>query len=86
MKNQFNELINDNEIRNQQRHEECLTIISPVNNAPLFEFHRQRLFKQGYKISSRVLKHRFQLVDENGQVSDLIDGEKYYAATYIRPA
>lgn len=64
--------------------EECLTIISPLANIPLFEFHRQRLAKQGYRLQSKILKHRFELVDEKGVVTNLIDGESYYAATYTK--
>ncbi len=64
--------------------EECLTIISPIAHAPLFEFHRQRLAKQGYQIKSQILSHRFELVDENGQITSLLEGDKYYAATFSR--
>lgn len=64
--------------------EECLTIISPLANIPLFEFHRQRLAKQGYSLTSKILKHRFELVDENGVVTKLINGDSYYAATYCK--
>ncbi|NRA86125.1 MAG: hypothetical protein HRU28_01770 [Rhizobiales bacterium] len=64
--------------------EECLTIISPLANIPLFEFHRQRLAKQGYTLTSKILKHRFEMVDENGVMTNLIDGQSYYAATYTR--
>ncbi len=64
--------------------EECLTIISPLANIPLFEFHRQRLAKQGYSLTSKILKHRFELVDEEGKVTQLVDGESYYAATYSK--
>lgn len=64
--------------------QECLTIISPLANIPLFEFHRQRLAKQGYTLSSKILKHRFELVDENAVTTQLLDGQSYYAATYVR--
>jgi hypothetical protein len=68
----------------KQAEEECLTIISRVPNAPLFEFHRQRLAKQGYQIKTQILTHRFELIDENGQKTKLLDGEKFYAATYSK--
>lgn len=64
--------------------EECLTIISPLANATIFEFHRQRLAKQGYLLSSKIQQHKFELVDEDAKVSKLFEGKKYYSATYIR--
>ena len=64
--------------------EECLTIISPVANATTFEFHRQRLAQQGYTLNSKVLHHRFELVDEDAAVTKLFDGKSYFAATYIK--
>lgn len=75
MNNQSLERINEPKLTDALPDEECLTIIPPVASAPLFEFHRQRLYKEGYKISSRVLRHRFQVVDEDGQLSDLINNQ-----------
>lgn len=63
---------------------ECLTIISPLANATIFEFHRQRLAKQGYLLSSKVQLHRFELVDEEAVKTQLFDGKAYYSATYIK--
>lgn len=68
----------------QQISEECLTIISPIANATIFEFHRQRLAKQGYLLSSKILQHNFELVDEDANVTKLFDGKSYFAATYIK--
>lgn len=65
---------------------ECLTIISPLANATVFEFHRRRLAKQGYLLNSKVLLHNFEIVDEEAVVSKLFDGQSYYAATYIKAA
>ena len=62
----------------------CLTIISPIANATLFEFHRQRLAKQGYSLNSKILLQRFELVDEDASVSKLFDGKSFYAATYVK--
>lgn len=64
--------------------EECLTIISPIANATIFEFHRQRLAKQGYLLSSKIQLHKFELVDEEAVVTKLFDGKSYYSATYIK--
>ncbi|MCJ8322460.1 MAG: hypothetical protein HRU29_00110 [Rhizobiales bacterium] len=63
---------------------DCLTIISPLANATLFEFHRQRLAKQGYLLASKIQQHRFELVDEDAVLTKLLDGKSYYAATYIK--
>lgn len=63
---------------------ECLTIISPLINVPLFEFHRQRLAEKGYILISRIVKHQFQMASEDGSVTDLLGGESYYAATYTK--
>jgi phosphoribosylaminoimidazole carboxylase (NCAIR synthetase) len=64
--------------------EDCLTVISPLANATLFEFHRQRLAKQGYMLASKIQQHRFELVDEDAVLTKLLDGKSYYAATYIK--
>lgn len=64
--------------------EECLTIISPLANATIFEFHRQRLAKQGYLLASKIQLHRFELVDEEAVKTQLFDGQSYYSATYIK--
>lgn len=76
MQNQLN--------KENQTEEECLTIISLIPNAPLFEFHRQRLAEQGYQIKSQILSHHFEMIDENGQKTELFDGKKFYAATYSK--
>lgn len=63
---------------------DCLTIISPVAHATIFEFHRRRLAKEGYILNSKVLQHKFEIVDEEAVVSELFDGQSYYAATYVK--
>lgn len=65
---------------------ECLTIISPLATAAVFEFHRRRLSKQGFQLISKVLKHSFEIVDEDAKTTELFDGKSYYAATFIRTA
>lgn len=72
------------QIEQQQIEEECLTIISPIASATIFEFHRQRLAKQGYMLNSKIQKHQFELVDEEARVTKLFDGKPYYSATYTK--
>lgn len=70
--------------QNEDESAECLTIISPVAHATVFEFHRRRLAKQGYTLNSKILQHKFEIVDEESVVSKLFDGQSYYAATYVK--
>jgi len=63
---------------------DCLTIISPIANATIFEFHRQRLADQGYQLNSKVRLQRFELVGEDASVRKLFDGKSFYAATYVK--
>lgn len=83
----MNEMENNaNRINEQDQIEvgECLTIISPLAGATMFESERQQLSKRGFQLISRVLKHKFEIVDEDANTSKLFDGKSLYVATYLK--
>jgi len=63
---------------------ECITIVARDSAAATKEFHKRGLQKAGYSIASKVVRHTFAFIDENGINQSLFGGETVYAATYSR--
>lgn len=63
--------------------EEYVTIIGPSMTDVMRQFRAQGLARQGYAITGRIDRHRFEMADANG-VHDLFDGIKMLSATFVR--
>jgi hypothetical protein len=70
----------------ETRQSDCVTIIARSPGQAIAEFHRRGLGKQGYAICGRVVPHRFEVVNDNGDVESLFDGAQFYSATFSRCA
>ena len=61
-----------------------VTVIAKEFSAAALEYHRQRLGQQGYSIEGPIGRHKFVLVDENGQAKEMFGGEEYFAASFSK--
>jgi hypothetical protein len=64
--------------------DECITIIAQSPGQALKEFHRRGLGKQGYAICGRVVPHKFDVINDEGEAEELFDGKHFYSATFFR--
>ena len=65
------------------RSEEYVTIIGPNMADVMRQFRAQHLDEEGYAITGRIDRHRFEMADATG-VHDLFDGAPMLAATFVR--
>jgi hypothetical protein len=65
---------------------DCVTIIARSPGQAIAEFHRRGLGKQGYAICGRVVPHRFEVINDAGEIENLFGGEQFYSATFTRCA
>ncbi|ODT75327.1 MAG: hypothetical protein ABS76_34580 [Pelagibacterium sp. SCN 64-44] len=70
-------------IPSSSEREEYLTIIAPSAGAAMAQFKARGLDVQGYAIASRIGRHQFSLVGEDGS-TDLFSGQGLVAATFSR--
>jgi hypothetical protein len=63
--------------------EDYITIIGQDMKAVMRQFHDQGLDRQGYAITGRIDRHRFEMADADG-VRDLFEGTPMLAATFMR--
>ena len=63
--------------------EEYVTIIGANMDAVMRQFRAQGLDRDGYAITGRIDRHRFEMADATG-VHDLFDGAPMLAATFMR--
>jgi hypothetical protein len=63
--------------------EEYITIIGPDMNAVMRQFREQGLDREGYAITGRIDRHRFEMADASG-IHDLFGGTPMLAATFMR--
>lgn len=63
--------------------EEYVTIIGADMNAVMRQFRAQGLDREGFAITGRIDRHRFEMADASG-VHDLFDGTPMLAATFMR--
>jgi hypothetical protein len=48
------------------------------------EYHRRHMGEKGYELEGRIVPRRFQLIDGMGAPKDLLEGEIFYAATFVK--
>lgn len=63
--------------------EEYVTIVAPTLKQVMQQFRTSDLRQRGFCISGRVGRHRFSYVGDQQQ-TDLFDGAKMVAATFVR--
>ena len=63
---------------------ERVTVITKEFTAAALEYHRRRLGQQGYSIEGPIGRHKFIMVDENGQAKEMFGGEAYFAASFVK--
>lgn len=63
---------------------ERVTVIAKEFSAAALEYHRQRLGQQGFSIEGPIGRHKFIMVDENGQAKEMFSGEGYFAASFVK--
>jgi hypothetical protein len=63
--------------------EEYFTIIAPTAAQAMAQFKQRRLAEQGYAIASKIGRHQFTLVGEEGS-ADMFSGTGMIAATFSR--
>lgn len=64
--------------------EEGITFFGKKPSEVLAAFHASGLSASGFSIAGRIVPHSAHLVGGNGEHSSLFDGEKLYAATFMR--
>ncbi len=63
--------------------EEYVTIIGPSMSEVMRQFQTQGLDAEGYTITGRIDRHRFEMADATG-VHHLFGGKPMLAATFMR--
>ena len=63
---------------------ERITVLAKDFLPAAMEYHRRNMGAKGYELEGRITQRRFQLIDGMGQPKDLLDGEVYFAATFVK--
>lgn len=63
---------------------ERISVLSREFTPAAMEFHRRKMSEQGYRLEGKITQHKFVLTDGLGDPQDLLDGEVYYVATFVR--
>jgi hypothetical protein len=63
---------------------ERITVLAKDFLPAAMEYHRRNMGAKGYELEGRITQRRFQLIDGMGPPKDLLDGEVYFAATFVK--
>ena len=63
---------------------ERITVLAREFLPAAMEYHRRHMGEKGYELEGRITPRRFQLIDSAGASKDLLDGEVFYAATFVK--
>ena len=63
---------------------ERITVLAKEFLPAAMEYHRRHMGEKGYELEGRIVPRRFQLIDGMGAPKDLLDGDVYYAATFVK--
>ena len=62
---------------------ERITIVARDFRPAAMEFHRLRLGELGYILEGPITPHTFLLIDDQDEPKGLVNGEKYFVATFV---
>ena len=65
---------------------ERITVLAKEFTPAAMEYHRREMGKKGYSLAGPIVPQTFRLIDGPGDPKPLLDGEVYYAATFVRKA
>ena len=63
---------------------ERITVLAREFLPAAMEYHRRHMGEKGYELEGRITPRKFQLIDGMGAPKDLLDGEVFYAATFVK--
>ena len=63
---------------------ERVSVVSKEFTPAAMEFHRRNMSEQGYRLEGAITPRKLMLTDGLGEPQDLLDGEIYYVATFVR--
>lgn len=63
---------------------ERITVLAREFLPAAMEYHRRQMGEKGYELEGRIVARRFQIIEGMGAPKDLLDGQIYYAATFVK--
>jgi hypothetical protein len=63
---------------------ERITVLAREFLPAAMEYHRRHMGDKGYELEGRITQRRFQLIDGMGPPKDLLNGEVFFAATFVK--
>jgi hypothetical protein len=61
---------------------ERITILAREFSAAALEFHRGKMAQKGYVMEGSITPRKMQMIEGQGEPSDLFDGEVLFAVTF----
>ncbi|MEG9862516.1 MAG: hypothetical protein V6Z81_08565 [Parvularculales bacterium] len=63
---------------------ERITVLAKDFTPAAMEFHRRNMSEKGYRLEGTITPRKFLVTDGLGEPDELLDGDIYYAATFVR--
>ncbi len=65
------------------KHPERITVLARDFTPAAMEFHRRNMSARGYRMEGQITPRRYMMIGGTGELTDLFDGEEYFAVTFV---
>ncbi len=63
---------------------ERITVLAKDFTPAAMEFHRRNMSAKGYRMEGQIVPRKFQMIEGMGEPTELFEGERFYAVTFVR--